>query len=105
MKKLLSLIASVAFASSFAGVADAQVQAPSSFATESCRTGCHWYERGGVVYSGAVPKTYRVCAGNASVKVQADRRVIAISSNYCADVNGSQIVLLDDTALAGLLPG
>lgn len=82
----------------------AQALQPSPYASEACNTGCANFEREAIVYSGALVRTYRVCANNWNINVIVDGRRVPISSNYCADVSGQTIRIDGPSARAGLLP-
>lgn len=117
MKKFLQALLLVGVGvTGYSQLAQAEAPAPELrpgpyfYAFEECKFGCMLMESNpsnAVIFSGAVPKTYRVCVyqptgyvPEASVRVD-DR---SVSTRGCMDVNGRSITLTGGKAKVGRVP-
>ncbi len=99
---LICVVASLALSVSVVAIAE-----PGPYATEACKTGCVFLDKHpGTIYIGLVPKSYRICAGRySSATVHVNDTPVRINSGFCADVNGTSIVLMEGEVFYGLQPG
>lgn len=81
-------------------------QPQNPFVIGACQSGCVFFDtRPSKIYSGSVPKSYRICSADAfKVEIHVDGRTVEIPGKFCSDVNGSDITLTYGTARAGRLP-
>ena len=82
-------------------------QAEGPYALEGCKKGCVFAAATHdtvTLFSGAVPRTYRVCARNPFVNLVVDNAEVRLRDGDCSDVNGRQIKLFKGEVVFGLLP-
>lgn len=110
LKLMKILVTAIFFVTGTVAIAQ---NAPSKnvvYAEEACKTGCFVAQAGIKFYQGAVPQSYRVCPMDAyAAKVIVDGISVPIPGisfgvRHCVDVNGKELVALDNNVAVGRLP-
>jgi hypothetical protein len=106
--KFIALLSLFGFAA--AAVAHAQTAQPSPYAADECKSGCYVARAGAAFYKGAMPQSYRVCPIDSfDAKVSVDGVIVPVAGirfgvRACVDVNGRELMALEQNVAVGKLP-